>query len=259
MQASDGGFGLVPYSSYVASTPALPAFYWDVYSSEQRIKEMCKELCKLASYGTYLAATIDRIQAVSPEEFAEYQQEMRETIASLRTEIYELSVGVMSWNVQHGKFMSSTQAQRDMFNDLAVCAITVKTLNSLDMTVKDLADCGLNVRGLAVMSYRLVEKFDMPEGFISGDSSIISVSQAALAKAETAVETANAANTAATKAVTEATAAQAKAEKAVETANAANTAANAAQAYVQDALVHLTRAEYDALTTKVDTTIYLVG
>ena len=165
MQSSDGGFGLVPYSSYVASTPALPAFYWDVYSSEQRIKEMCLELDKLASYGTYLAETIDRIQAVSPEEFATYQQEMRETIASLRIEIYELSVGVMSWNVQHGKLTSSTQAQRDMFNDLAVHAITVKKLNSLEMTVSDLANCGLSVRGLAVMSYWLVDKFDLSDDF----------------------------------------------------------------------------------------------
>ena len=167
MQASDGGWGLVPYSSYVASTPALPAFYWDVYSSEQRIKEMCLELDKLASYGTYLAETIDRIQAVSPEEFATYQQEMRETIASLRIEIYELSVGVMSWNVQHGKFTSSTQAQRDMFNDLAVHAITVKKLNALEMTVSDLANCGLSVRGLAVMSYWLVDKFDLSDDFQS--------------------------------------------------------------------------------------------
>ena len=165
MQASDGGWSLVPYSSYVASTPALPAFYWDVYSSEQRIKEICLELDKLASYGTYLAETIDRIQAVSPEEFAEYQQEMRETIASLRTEIYELSVGVMSWNVQHGKLTSSTQAQRDMFNDLAVHALTIKKLNSLEMTVIDLANCGLSVRGLAVMSYWLVDKFDLSDDF----------------------------------------------------------------------------------------------
>ena len=165
MQASDGWFGLVPYSSYVASTPALPAFYWDVYSSEQRIKEMCLELDKLASYGTYLAETIDKIQAVSPEEFSEYQQYIRETIASLRTEIYELSVGVMSWNVQHGRFTSSTQAQRDMFNDLAVHALTIKKLNSLEMTVSDLANCGLSVRGLAVMSYWLVDKFDLSDDF----------------------------------------------------------------------------------------------
>ena len=156
---------LVPYSAFTNATPALPAFYWDVYSSEQRIKEICLEIDKLTTYGTYLAESIDKIQAVSPEEFSEYQQEMRETISSLRTEIYELSVGVMSWNVQHGKFTSSTQAQRDMFNDLAVHALIIKKLNSLEMTVSDLANCGLSVRGLAVMSYWLVDKFDLSDDF----------------------------------------------------------------------------------------------
>ncbi|WP_440179936.1 hypothetical protein [Alistipes putredinis] len=165
MQASDGGFGLVPYSSYVASTPALPAFYWDVYSAEQRIKSMCEELHKLAEYGTYLAESIDKIQAVSPEDFQAYQQYMRSVIASIRKEIYELSVGTMTWNVQHGRFTPSIQAQRDMFNDLSVHAITVGELNEQDMTVNDLANCGLNVRGLAVMSRWLIEKFDIPDAF----------------------------------------------------------------------------------------------
>ena len=170
---------LIPYSAFTAATPALPAFYWDVYSSEQRIKELCKELKKLADYGTYLADTIDEIQAITPDEFKDYQQEVRETVANLRKEIYELSIGAESWNVQHGKLTSSTEAQRDMFNDLTVHAITVHTLNSLDMTVKDLAYCGLNVRGLAVMSYWLVQKFDIPDYFKniaeSGDDSAFSV------------------------------------------------------------------------------------
>ena len=156
---------MTPYSEFVSMTPALPSFYWDVYSSEQRIKELCKELKKLADYGTYLAETIDEIQAITPDEFKAYQQDMRSVIADLRKEIYELSVGVMSWNVQHGRFTSSTQAQRDMFNDLAVHALTVKEMNGLDMTVDSLTNCGLSVRGLAVMSYWLVDKFDLPDGF----------------------------------------------------------------------------------------------
>ena len=179
---------LIPYSAFTAATPALPAFYWDVYSSEQRIKELCKELKKLADYGTYLAETIDEIQAITPDEFKEYQQEVRETVANLRKEIYELSIGTESWNVQHGKLTSTTEAQRDMFNDLTVHAITVKTLNSLDMTVKDLADCGLNVRGLAVMSYWLVQKFDIPDYFeniaASGDDSAFSVFKLNTAKVD---------------------------------------------------------------------------
>ena len=179
---------MVPYSAFMSSTPALPSFYWDVYSSEQRIKELCKELKKLADYGTYLAETIDEIQAITPDEFKAYQQEVRETVANLRKEIYELSVGTESWNVQHGKFTSSTQAQRDMFNDLTVHAITVKTLNSLDMTVKDLADCGLNVRGLAVMSYSLIDKFDIPSYFEeiseSEDDSAFNISRLNTAKVD---------------------------------------------------------------------------
>ena len=177
-----------PYSAFTQYTPALPQFYWDVYSAEQRIKEMCKELKKLADYGTYLAETIDEIQAITPDEFRVYQQEVRETVANLRKEIYELSIGTESWNVQHGKLTSTTQAQRDMFNDLTVHAITVKTLNSLDMTVKDLADCGLNVRGLAVMSYSLIDKFDIPSYFEeiseSEDDSAFNISRLNTAKVD---------------------------------------------------------------------------
>lgn len=189
MNASCNDSGkLIPYSAFTAGTPALPAFYWDVYSSEQRIKELCKELKKLAEYGTYLAETIDEIQAITPDEFKAYQQEVRETVANLRKEIYELSVGTMSWNVQHGNYTTSKQSQRDMFNDLSVHAITVKTLNSLDMTVKDLADCGLNVRGLAVMSYSLIDKFDIPSYFEeiseSEDDSAFNISRLNTAKVD---------------------------------------------------------------------------
>lgn len=163
---SDGGtYHIVPYGSYTAYTPALPQFYWDVYSAEQRVKHICYEIDKLANYANYLADTIKKIDAVSPDDFARYKDKLDSEIAALKTEIYDLQVGALSWNVQHGEYTSSKQSQRDMFNDITVHAITVKTLNSLDMTVKDLADCGLNVRGLAVMSYWLVQKFDIPDYF----------------------------------------------------------------------------------------------
>lgn len=85
----NGGTRLTPYSEFDSTKPTLPAFYWNVYSSEQRIKE----LKKLADYVTYLAETIDEIQAITPDEFKAYQQEVREAVANLRKEIYELSVG----------------------------------------------------------------------------------------------------------------------------------------------------------------------
>lgn len=180
MAASDGSpFSAVPYASFTNFTPVLPAFYYDVYSSEQRIKAICMEIDKLQNYADYLAGKISDLNIVSPDELSEAVQKLEDQISELKAEIANLAMGVLQWDVQHGDYRSTSEAQRDMFNDLAVHAITVKTLNSLDMTVKDLADCGLNVRGLAVMSYWLVEKFDMPDGFesaaeVSGDSSILS-------------------------------------------------------------------------------------
>ena len=59
MNTSDGGFGVVPYGSYTAHTPALPQFYWDVYSSEQRIKEICYEIDKIIAYADMLGVNLD--------------------------------------------------------------------------------------------------------------------------------------------------------------------------------------------------------
>ena len=186
---SDGGiYHIVPYGSYTAYTPALPQFYWDVYSAEQRVKHICYEIDKLENYANYLADTIKKIDAVSPDEFDRYKDKLDSEIAALKTEIYDLQIGALSWNVQHGDYTSSKQAQRDMFNDLTVHAIPVKTLNSLDMTVKDLADCGLNVRGLAVMSYSLIDKFDVLPYFKeiteSDDDSAFNISKLNTAKVD---------------------------------------------------------------------------
>ena len=179
---------LVPYSAFTAATPALPAFYWDVYSSEQRIKELCKELKKLADYGTYLAETIDEIQAITPDDLSEVQDAVESEIADLRNLIKSLNMTTLVWDVQHGILTSSTNAIRDMFNDVTVHAITIAKLNSLDMTVKDLADCGLNVRGLAVMSYYLVEQFDIPNDFVrtnAAQNAMLTTQQLNVAKVDT--------------------------------------------------------------------------
>lgn len=67
----NGGTRLTPYSEFVSTTPALPAFYWDVYSSEQRIKELCKELCKLVDYanelGVHTNLNSDKIESLYAE------------------------------------------------------------------------------------------------------------------------------------------------------------------------------------------------
>lgn len=185
---SDGGiYAVIPYGSFTQYTPALPEFYWDVYSSEQRIKQICLEIDKLQNYSNYLADKIKDISYVTPEEFAEYQNNIAKIIDALKKQIIDLSISDLQWNVQHGEPTPSVEAQRDMFNDITVHAITVKKLGELDMTVADLANSGLNVRGLAVMSYWLTQKFDLPEGFEvhkNIDKNLLTTSQLNTAKVD---------------------------------------------------------------------------
>lgn len=72
MPASDGSpFSAVPYASFTNFTPVLPAFYYDVYSSEQRIKAICMEIDKIINYADSLGVQLN----VTHDDVAELQQE----------------------------------------------------------------------------------------------------------------------------------------------------------------------------------------
>ena len=47
-------FPITPFSVWTWSSPVIPEFYWNVYSSEQRIKQICKEIGKIEAYLQYL-------------------------------------------------------------------------------------------------------------------------------------------------------------------------------------------------------------
>lgn len=47
-------FPITPFAVWTWSTPVIPDFYWNVYSAEQRIKQICKEIGKIEAYLQYL-------------------------------------------------------------------------------------------------------------------------------------------------------------------------------------------------------------
>lgn len=47
-------FPITPFAVWTWSSPVIPEFYWNVYSAEQRIKQICKEIGKIESYLNYL-------------------------------------------------------------------------------------------------------------------------------------------------------------------------------------------------------------
>ena len=154
---------LIPYGAFTTFTPTLPEFYWDVYSAEQRIKHICYELCKMKAYSDYLAERINELGEDVSIELKEMQENLDKQQREFHDEIIrlieELQVGCLQWNCQHGEFTGTVQAQRDMFNDVTVHSYNIEQLetvfNVLDMNVDELANCGLNVKGFAVVNHFL--------------------------------------------------------------------------------------------------------
>ena len=50
---------VLPFWGWTWDTPALPEFYWDVYSNEQRIKKLCWEFAKMVAFSNYLVDNIN--------------------------------------------------------------------------------------------------------------------------------------------------------------------------------------------------------
>ena len=138
--------------------PTIPKFYWDVKSQEQRIKTMCCYINSLVEY-------VDALNMQDAKNYADLHALIQATKTELEQLIIELTLGQLQWDCQTGTYEPTQTAQRDMFNDVTVHAIDVADLAGLNLTVDELATCGLNVRGLAVMSYWLVDAFELPHQY----------------------------------------------------------------------------------------------
>lgn len=154
-------FNIMPLGAFTVSPPAVPALYWDCYSQEQRIKAICEHLHKTNCYMDYVAKTLNEYGQELDEQLRLELEKLHDDFDDLREElirlVYELGAGQLTWDVQQGRYTSSVEAMRDMFNDVTVHALTIDELNALDINVNELADSGLNTRGLAVMSRWLVD------------------------------------------------------------------------------------------------------
>ena len=148
-----------------------PLVYDESLSVEQQIACMFGKIANIASdfvttvefddfksqiHAEQVAQT-EQLEGYTDSEIAKLDKELRDLIAGLQ-------VGVLIWNATVGAYTGNVKAMRDFFNDVTVHAITVDALAQLDMTVDQLADCGLNVRGLAVFSGYLMGEDFVPIG-----------------------------------------------------------------------------------------------
>lgn len=50
---------IAPFWGFTHYTPALPNFYWNVYSAEERLKKACMEVHKLCEYANQLGENLN--------------------------------------------------------------------------------------------------------------------------------------------------------------------------------------------------------
>lgn len=54
------GLNFPIYSGWTQYTPVIPKFYWDVYSAEQRLKQLCMNFDKVEHYLDYISAELNK-------------------------------------------------------------------------------------------------------------------------------------------------------------------------------------------------------
>lgn len=90
-------FPITPFAVWTWSSPVIPEFYWNVYSSEQRIKQICKEIGRIEAYLNYLVNETNkniieihqRIDALT-ERVAALEKHVEEEVARLDALIAQL-------------------------------------------------------------------------------------------------------------------------------------------------------------------------
>ena len=70
------GLNFPIYSGWTQYTPVIPKLYWDVYSAEQRMKQICMGFDKIEHYLDYMAETFNEWGLEFNEELEAALEEM---------------------------------------------------------------------------------------------------------------------------------------------------------------------------------------
>lgn len=80
---------LVPLGAWTWNTPVIPTFYWNVYSAEQRIRQICLELGRIGAWCDYAAATANANHMELSKRIDELAAKLTEEVTRLDQRIDE--------------------------------------------------------------------------------------------------------------------------------------------------------------------------
>ena len=138
-----GYLPLPPFAGFLASSPAIPQFYWDVYSQEQRWKEICCRLKKLAEYADELNRVLGETITTLNKFRAEYDKFVEATNAELEKineNIDAIEADIIAFKAEVAEFKELVLKEFTEVNN-AIHDLNLKVeryKEELDKTISDL-------------------------------------------------------------------------------------------------------------------------
>lgn len=80
---------VVPFSAWTWISPVIPQFYWNVYSAEQRIKEICLAIGRIDAYLEYLANKVNENNVKLADAINKVYKELTERLDALEKRLDE--------------------------------------------------------------------------------------------------------------------------------------------------------------------------
>ena len=97
---------ITPFPAWTWTTPVIPQFYWNVYSAEQRIRQICVEIGRIQAYLGYMAANANAAHWYLDNRFTETETRLTQRIDKLEAELTEEVTRL-------GKLIADEQAARE--------------------------------------------------------------------------------------------------------------------------------------------------
>lgn len=80
---------ITPFPAWTWTTPVIPQFYWNVYSAEQRIRQICVEIGRIQAYLGYMAANANAAHWYLDNRFTETETRLTQRVDKLEAELTE--------------------------------------------------------------------------------------------------------------------------------------------------------------------------
>ena len=80
---------ITPFPAWTWPTPVIPQFYWNVYSAEQRIRQICVEIGRIQAYLGYMAANANAAHWYLDNRFTETETRLTQRIDKLEADLTE--------------------------------------------------------------------------------------------------------------------------------------------------------------------------